>query len=184
MANEIKEGRIGDLTFDDKNFNKGTQYGQHLMSKSLQQFGAGRSILVDKNGRIIAGNKTAEAFGSIGLENIKIVKSSGEELVVVQRDDIDLDTPEGREFALADNQTAKVNIDFDFELIDSELENNVIEEWGIDVEDSKDGKDTDSEDGDGGDTEFTVTVKCHSKLQQEEVFYKLTNEGYDCKVSV
>ncbi len=40
--------KITDLKFDDKNFNKGTQYGKSLMEKSLSKFGAGRSILIDK----------------------------------------------------------------------------------------------------------------------------------------
>ncbi|MXV39335.1 hypothetical protein GO491_11720 [Flavobacteriaceae bacterium Ap0902] len=123
--------KITDLKFDDKNFNKGTEYGKSLMEKSLSKFGAGRSILIDKNDKIIAGNKTAENFAELGLENIKIIESDGKTLVAVKRNDIDLDTPEGREFALADNQTAKVNIDFDFEELESELEVNVLEDWGV-----------------------------------------------------
>jgi len=123
--------KITDLKFDDKNFNKGTQYGKHLMEKSLSKFGAGRSILIDKNNRIIAGNKTTENFGELGLEDVKIVETDGKTLIAVKRNDIDLDTPEGREFALADNQTAKTNIDFDFENLDSELSEDTLEDWGV-----------------------------------------------------
>ena len=43
---------------DSRNANKGTERGLALLDKSLRQYGAGRSILVDKNGRVIAGNKT------------------------------------------------------------------------------------------------------------------------------
>ena len=125
--------KITDLKFDDKNFNKGTQYGKSLMEKSLSKFGAGRSILIDKNNKIIAGNKTTENFGELGLENVQIVDTDGTTLIAVRRNDIDLDTPEGREFALADNQTAKVNIDWDFDELESELTNEVIEEWGIEI---------------------------------------------------
>lgn len=123
--------KITDLKFDDKNFNKGTQYGKHLMEKSLSKFGAGRSILIDKNNRIIAGNKTTENFGELGLEDVKIVETDGKTLIAVRRNDIDLDTPEGREFALADNQTAKTNIDFDFEMLESEFEDSELEDWGV-----------------------------------------------------
>ena len=45
----------------------------------------------------------------------------------------DLDTAEGREFALADNQTAKSNIDFDFDYLESELGEDTLEEWGIEI---------------------------------------------------
>jgi len=125
--------KITDLKFDDKNFNKGTQYGKSLMEKSLSKFGAGRSILIDKNNKIIAGNKTTENFGELGLENVQIVDTDGKTLIAVRRNDIDLDTPEGREFALADNQTAKANIDFDFETLEAELDEQVLEEWGIEI---------------------------------------------------
>jgi len=125
--------KITDLKFDDKNFNKGTQYGKKLMEQSLSKFGAGRSILIDKNNRIIAGNKTTENFGELGLEDVKIVETDGKTLIAVRRNDIDLDTPEGREFALADNQTARSNIDFDFDNLENELEEDTLEEWGIEI---------------------------------------------------
>ena len=125
--------KITDLKFDDKNFNKGTQYGKSLMEKSLSKFGAGRSILIDKNNRIIAGNKTTENFGELGLEDVQIVETDGKTLIAVRRNDIDLNTPEGREFALADNQTAKSNIDFDFDYLESELGEDTLEEWGIEI---------------------------------------------------
>ena len=135
--------KITDLKFDNKNFNKGTQYGKSLMEKSLSKFGAGRSILIDKNNRIIAGNKTTENFGELGLEDVKIVETDGKTLVAVKRNDIDLDTPEGREFALADNQTAKTNIDFDFEIAKDELGDETLNEWGLnEIEKEKEEKGT------------------------------------------
>lgn len=125
--------KVSDLVFDDKNFNKGTNAGKLLMQKSIAKFGAGRSVLVDSKNRIIAGNKTVENFTEAGYNKIQIIDSDKDTLVVVRRNDIDLDSPEGREFALADNQTAKVNIDFDFGQLESELDESVLEEWGIDV---------------------------------------------------
>jgi len=59
MAKE-KTIKISDLTPDDKNFNKGSEFGNSLIEKSFRRFGAGRSILLDKNNRIIAGNKFIE----------------------------------------------------------------------------------------------------------------------------
>lgn len=133
MAKDVilKRAKIEDLIPDDKNFNKGSQYGKSLMNKSLSKFGAGRSVLIDKNNRIIAGNKTAEEFAEIGLENVQIVETDGKTLIAVKRNDIDLDTPQGREFALADNQTALKNIVIDAELIEAELSEVVCEEWGV-----------------------------------------------------
>ena len=65
---EIKEAKISDLVFDDKNFNKHTEFGMSLIEKSIRNNGAGRSILIDKNNRIIAGNGVTEIAGQIGLE--------------------------------------------------------------------------------------------------------------------
>lgn len=117
----MKRTKIDKLKFDNKNFNKGTEFGNSLLERSLSKFGAGRSILIDKNNRIIAGNKTVENAAIVGIEDVEIVESDGRSIIAVKRTDIDLDTPEGRELALADNATAKANILLDAELIEAEL---------------------------------------------------------------
>jgi len=128
-----KHIKISELIPDDKNFNKGSQFGNSLIEKSLTKFGAGRSILLDKNNRIIAGNKSVENASAIGMEDVQIVESDGKRIIAVKRTDIDLDSPEGREMALADNASAKANIVFDAELVEAELGEAVCEEWGIDT---------------------------------------------------
>lgn len=50
---------------DDRNANKGSERGTYMIRRSLEKLGAGRSILLDKNGRIIAGNKTAESAADV-----------------------------------------------------------------------------------------------------------------------
>lgn len=42
---------IEELVQDDNNLNKGTKEGQRLMERSFRELGAGRSILVDRDGR-------------------------------------------------------------------------------------------------------------------------------------
>ena len=106
----MKETKIHDLIPDDNNFNEGTQYGQHLIEESLRKFGAGRSVLIDKNNRIIAGNKTIENAAAIGLEDVIVVETTGDKIVAVKRTDLDLDSEKGREMALADNATGIVNL--------------------------------------------------------------------------
>ena len=46
---------IDSLRQDTHNFNRGTEEGQELMERSFKEMGAGRSILIDKNGNIIKG---------------------------------------------------------------------------------------------------------------------------------
>jgi hypothetical protein len=104
---------IDDLIQDDHNFNKGTEAGAELMDRSLKELGAGRSILIDKHGNIIAGNKTQLAAIKAGIKKVRIIKTTGDELVAVKRTDVDLDSEKGRKMALADNATNQVNLEWD-----------------------------------------------------------------------
>lgn len=104
---------VADLLPDHANANRGTQRGSMMLRTSLERNGAGRSVVADKNGRLIAGNKTAEAARDAGLP-VRVVQTDGRELVVVQRTDLDLTDPRGkaRELAFADNRVGEVNLDW------------------------------------------------------------------------
>lgn len=106
--------RLRDLTPDAKNANKGTERGTGMLEQSLRSYGAGRSILIDAKGRIIAGNKTVQEAGAIGMDKVQVVESDGTTIIAVQRTDLDLERdPKARELALADNRIAEVNLDYD-----------------------------------------------------------------------
>lgn len=60
--------RIADRRADNKNANRGTVRGRESVAKSLQKDGAGRSVLIDRDGRIIGGNKTVEQASEAGIE--------------------------------------------------------------------------------------------------------------------
>ena len=125
----MKQVNIADLTLDDKNFNKHTEFGMGLLEKSVRKFGMGRSILLDKNNKVIAGNGITETAADVGIENVKIIETDGKELIAVKRTDIDLDTPEGREMALADNATNAANLKWDYPALkDSGID---IDGWGV-----------------------------------------------------
>lgn len=104
---------LTDLLPDAANANAGTERGRAMVEESLRRFGAGRSILVDKHGHIIAGNTTHEAAIDIGLTDAVIVKTDGTKLVVVQRTDLDIDSPAGRALAIADNRSSEVGLSWD-----------------------------------------------------------------------
>lgn len=122
---------IKDLKFDDKNFNKHTEFGMSLLEKSLRENGAGRSILLDKDNNIIAGNGIVEAAGQIGLDKVKIVEATGDEIIAVKRTDITLNSKKGREMALADNATAKADLAWDEEALKSEFDDDELKDWGV-----------------------------------------------------
>ena len=148
---------ISELKFDDKNFNKHTQKGMGLLEKSLQQFGAGRSILIDKDNNIIAGNGIVEAAGAVGLDKVKIIETDGTELIAVKRTDVELDSAQGREMALADNATAAADLEWDEDAIAEASSEHGFnpDDWGVQF---KPLKDIVEDDPDDLDMEHTYSV--------------------------
>ena len=117
--------RAEDLTPDARNANRGTPRGRELLGDSLRQYGAGRSIVVDRAGRILAGNKTLAQARALDLP-VETVQTEGERLVVVQRVDLDLDTDvRARQLALADNRIAELDLDWDDDVLRDLLEEGV-----------------------------------------------------------
>lgn len=178
---KIIETSIEQLIPDNKNFNKGTEYGQHLIEESLRKFGAGRSILLDKNNRIIAGNKTVENAVNVGLDNVIIVETDGNQIVAVKRKDIDLDSAKGRELALADNATGKANLAWDEELIAQVAEQYSIdpEDWGVPMSDPE--PDT-PEDDSKKDISTKLIVECGDVSKLSILFSELQDRGFKCEL--
>ena len=125
--------KITDLKFDPKNFNTGTQQGNALLEKSIQKFGFREGATLDKNNVLIGGNKRTAKAGELGFEDVVIIDADPTKVYALKYNDIDIDTPQGRELALALNQTAKANIVFDAELIAAELTEAVAVEWGVEL---------------------------------------------------
>lgn len=115
------------LAYDQRNANRGTRRGRELLEHSLQEYGAGRSVLADKNGALIAGNKTLETANRLGLP-VRIIQTAGDELVVVQRTDLDLYDPtdkRGRELAYADNRVGELDLAWDADQLIEDRESGV-----------------------------------------------------------
>jgi hypothetical protein len=105
--------KLSELKPDTHNANKGTPRGRRMVEQSLRTYGAGRSILIDRDGHIIAGNKTAEGAKAAGIKDVMVVKSDGSRLVAVQRTDLNIDDREARELAIADNRASEVSLEWD-----------------------------------------------------------------------
>lgn len=178
---KIIETSIEQLVPDNKNANKGTEYGQHLIEESLRKFGAGRSILLDKHDRIIAGNKTIENAAIVGLENVIIVETDGNQIVAVRRKDIDLDSAKGRELAIADNATGKANLAWDEDVIVQLAEQYKIdpEDWGIPMPEPED-EETKEEPKKVIDTK--LIVECGDVTKLSILFSELQDRGFKCEL--
>ena len=129
---------IEELVQDSHNFNKGTEGGAKLMERSLKELGACRSILIDKNGNIIAGNKTQEAAIKAGIKKVRVIETTGDELVAVKRTDVDINSAEGRKMAFIDNLATQVNLTWDeteLKSVQDDVAGFDIADFGFDIED-------------------------------------------------
>lgn len=110
-----------DYTPDPRNANRETLRGRKALEHSLRTYGAGRSILVDRNGVVIAGNKTLQQAAELGLPVLE-VETDGHTLVAVRRRDLDLhEDRAARELAYADNITGALGYDLDPQIIIDDL---------------------------------------------------------------
>lgn len=177
---KVIETNIESLVPDNKNFNKGTEYGDRLMDESLRCFGLGRSILIDKNNRIIAGNKTAEKAADFGFTDVVVVEVDGNQLVAVKRKDIDLDSAKGRELALADNATGKANLCFDTDLIMQEAEKFDFdpEDWGVSMEQPEEEQQEDGK----KEISTKLIVECGDVSKLSLLFSELQDRGFKCEL--
>ena len=133
----IEVANIDDLIPDDRNFNKGSEDGRKLIERSFAEHGAGRSVLLDRNNRLIAGNKSREGFKAAGGQKVVIVDADADTLVAVRRGDVDLDSAEGRRMALLDNLTTQVSLQWDKEALESvaaEVEGFDYADYGLEFE--------------------------------------------------
>jgi DNA modification methylase len=109
--------QLTDLTPDPRNANRGTDRGRDTLAQSLREFGAGRAVLIDRRGHIIAGNKTVEQAKRLGIP-LRVVKTDGRHLIAVQRDDLDLATdPRARGLAIADNRVGELDLEWNVEML-------------------------------------------------------------------
>ena len=177
---KVIETNIESLVPDNKNFNKGTEYGDHLIDESLRRFGLGRSILIDENNRIIAGNKTVEKAADIGFTDVVVVEVHGNQFVAVKRKDIDLDSAKGRELALADNATGKANLCFDTDLIMQEAEKFDFdpEDWGVPMEQPEEEQQEDGK----KEISTKLIVECGDVSKLSLLFSELQDRGFKCEL--
>ena len=122
MSNEkIKFDALNYRTHDEKNLK--------LIKKSLKELGAGRSIVIDSEGEIIAGNATYKQAQELGLP-VQVVESDGKSLIVVKRTDLKTQDKKRKKLALADNSTSD-KVQWDFDHIAADFDLSELPDWGI-----------------------------------------------------
>jgi len=121
---------IDELTPDAENVRRRTERSTEVIANSLKQFGAGRSIVLDRDGVVRAGNGTVEGAKAAGIDRVRVIESDGSELIAIKR--TDLSGADATAYAIADNRAADLST-WDFEGLDEQLGSLVDAEFDIDA---------------------------------------------------
>jgi DNA modification methylase len=117
---------IKDLKSDHKNARKRTDRSAKLIAESLQRYGAARSIVIDEENRILAGNGTIEGARAAGIKNVRVIETDGTEIIAVKRTGLSEDEKVG--LALADNRTSDLS-DWDKDMLQQLSEEHDVAPW-------------------------------------------------------
>lgn len=180
---------MNEIKFDKRNYRKHDKKNKSLIKKSLEKFGAGRSIVVDAEGEIIGGNGVYEQAQKLGLKT-KIVETDGSELVVVKRTDLKTDDEKRKALAVMDNSTSDTS-EFDMELLTADFTIDELEDFGIELpeeeEEVKEMEVPDVLEKEDSDKPFTVklTFENYAALNAfRQKFEELIKSEYDVTISI
>ena len=84
-----------------------SERGRRMIRTSLKKFGAARSITIDENRLVLAGNGVTGEAPEAGIGSVRIVKAKRGELIAVQIEG--LTDEEKRSYAVADNRTSEMS---------------------------------------------------------------------------
>lgn len=97
---------IKDLTPDPANRRRHTPRNLGMVVDALHAVGAARSIVIDEDNVILAGNGVTEAAAEAGITKLRIVDADGDEIIAVRRSGLSPD--QKRKLALYDNRTGEL----------------------------------------------------------------------------
>jgi DNA modification methylase len=106
---------INDLTPDPKNARKHSARNVGTIADALREVGAARSIVIDENNVVLAGNATIEAAADAGITKVHVVEADGNTVVAVRRTGL---TPQQKaRLALYDNRAAELAEGWDVDVL-------------------------------------------------------------------
>lgn len=106
---------MSEIKFDQRNYRVHDDKNKRIIRKSLKNCGAGRSVLLDNDNVLIAGNGVYEQAKELGLK-VRIIESDGTELIAIKRTDLSTEDDKRKALALADNHSSDTSF-FDVELV-------------------------------------------------------------------
>ena len=167
--NEIKTA--ADLKQDSHNYRKHSDTNKARIKKSIDEAGLGRSVVIDADGVLVAGNGVQSVIDKD--TPVKVVETDGTELVVVKRTDLHTGDPRRKTLALADNATAD-DVEWDFDAIAEDWTEDEAGEWGVEWPADEEG--TDEEIIKRKEAEFKQRMEAGEDLSEDEEYLEFLDK--------
>lgn len=148
------------------------------VANSIQEFGWRVPIVIDANNVIIAGHTRYKAAEALNIEKVPCVVAD------------DLTEEQVKAYRLADNKTSE-KATWDMNLLELEMLSIDLDMSGFGFDDEEEPKKKAAGGEDEGNfdesdfnykEQYGVMVLCQNEADQEEIYNRLTEEGYQCKV--
>ena len=109
---------ISELKADPKNRRKHNARNLDMVATALKEVGAARSIVIDEDDVVLAGNGVTEAAKAAGITKVRVIEADGDELIAVRRSN--LTDEQKRALAMYDNRSAEL-AEWDLEQLQADL---------------------------------------------------------------
>ena len=150
MATQIK--------FDERNYRKHSKKNKAIIKKSLSELGAGRSILLDNEDSLIAGNGVYEQAQALGIP-VRVIETDGSELIAVKRTDLQTADEKRRKLALADNVASDLS-EFDVPALQADWSKDALADWGVELPEIEEAEPKDAQEDDFDEEKDKVETVC------------------------
>jgi len=170
---KIKERKIAELNPAEYNPRQLTDKQYKQLKKSLKTFGCVEPVVVNKNPMrkdvIIGGHQRCKVWADLGNDTIPTVE-------------IELGEAEEMELNVRLNKNTG---EFDFDMLSSYFDMEVLKEWGF--QDYEFGMTLDDDKpiddlSDSIEMQFKLEITLENEQQQEQLYSELINKGYLCRV--
>jgi len=185
-----KKTRTPTPTADPRNARLHSDRNKSAVRLSLRDSGAGRSVLIDADDVIIAGNCAVEQATDLGIP-IRVIDSDGSELIAVRRTDLGTDDRRRAALAIADNRTTDLS-EFDDAAVADILRDFAPDELasaGFDPVEyaalletvAPEPDPAPDPDTDPPSLSYSVEVAVADETKQRALVDEMTDRGYQCK---
>ena len=146
------------------------------VAESIKEFGFKVPIVIDSDGVIVAGHTRYKAAKKLKLDAVPCIVAD------------DLTEEQIKAFRLADNKVAE-KAEWDFALLNEELDDLFdfdMDLFGFGDDDEEDDEEErpaverDDLSGQVGEV-YQIVIECASEAEQEQLFYRFTEEGLKCR---